>query len=513
MSTNYHSNNKRIVKNTAFLYIRMLLLMVISLFTSRVLLDKLGIEDYGVYNVIGGMTAMFTFFSSSLANATQRFLNVELGKNCIEKAKLVFQQHLTLYLLLALIVFIIAEPIGIWLIKNKLVIPEERITDAILVFQFTLLSLCSVFIGIVFNSEIVSHEDMKIYSYVGVAEGILKLVICYLISITEERRLLLYGLLIMLITFAVQIVYFLHCIKHYEECEVKLIWNKKLLKETTGIMGWNLFGTVVWMVNDNLLNLLLNMFFGPVVNAARAISYQINAALNNFTNNFYMAVRPQLMKNFSSGNIDYLKRLLYDSTRFSLYLLLIIGLPVIICIEEILSLWLKEVPNYTSSFSVLIICYSFICVAHSPLWDVCLASGKIKKYQIIGGLIFIMVFPISYILLKNGFPPSCVFYTMIIVRLIYYCVSIIIVSKIIGFTVYSYIRGIFGNILPVIVTVLPIVFFVNHHLPNSINFLFLRLFIPFIIIVGIIYALGINRNERIFLNKTMSKIKRKIWTT
>lgn len=339
------SNSKRIAKNTLFLYLRMGLLMFISLFTSRVLLDKLGVEDFGVYNVIGGMAAMFTFFSSSLANATQRFLNIELGQNNIAKAKQIFQQHFTLYLAIIIAVIIIAEPIGIWLIYNKLVIPADRLIAAVWVFQFTLLSLAATFVGIVFNSEIVSHEDMKIYSYIGIIEGVAKLLICYIISISDHNRLIFYGLLLLLVNLGIQGSYIRYCIKKYEECKIKLIWNVKLLKETTGIVGWNFIGTLVWMINDNCINLLLNMFFGPVVNAARAISYQINGALLNFTNNFFLSVRPQLMKSYAKGDLSYMNMLLFNSSRYSLFLLYVLAVPIIFCIDQILALWLRQYQN------------------------------------------------------------------------------------------------------------------------------------------------------------------------
>ena len=503
------SNSKRIAKNTLFLYLRMGLLMFISLFTSRVLLDKLGVEDFGVYNVIGGMAAMFTFFSSSLANATQRFLNIELGQNNIAKAKQIFQQHFTLYLAIIIAVIIIAEPIGIWLIYNKLVIPADRLIAAVLVFQFTLLSLAATFVGIVFNSEIVSHEDMKIYSYIGIIEGVAKLLICYIISVSDHNRLIFYGLLLLLVNLGIQGSYIRYCIKKYEECKIRLIWNVKLLKETTGIVGWNFIGTLVWMINDNCINLLLNMFFGPVVNAARAISYQINGALLNFTNNFFLSVRPQLMKSYAKGDLSYMNMLLFNSSRYSLYLLYVLAVPIIFCIDQILALWLKTVPEYTNIFSVLIICYSFICVVHAPLWDVALASGQIKRYQIVGSCIFLLVFPISYVFLKLGYPPTTVMYVMIGVRICFYIASVIIVQAIANYSLWNYFSKIFTPVVLAVVPSLVLHFIIKYYIPVSLVWMFIYIFFSILLNIVIIYIIGLNKSERAYiLNIVRKKISR-----
>lgn len=500
-----NSNSKRIAKNTLFLYVRMGMLMLISLYTSRVLLDKLGVEDFGIYNVIGGMAGMFTFFSSSLANATQRFLNIELGKECLDKARLIFQQHLTLYLVIIVCVVIIAEPIGLWLIYNKLVIPSDRLIAAVWVFQFTLISLCATFVGIVFNSEIVSHEDMKIYSYIGIIEGIAKLLICYIISISTSNRLIFYGFLLMLVSLCIQGTYIYFSLKKYQECKIKFIWNKKLLKETTGIVGWNLIGCAVWMINDSFMNLLLNMFFGPVVNAARAISYQINAALNNFTSNFFISLRPQLMKSYAKGEYEYLHTLLYNSTRYSIYLMLLISFPIIFCIHPILNLWLKVVPDYTASFSVLVLCISWVSIPKGPLWDLVLASGKLRNYQLVGSFVLLMAFPIAYVLLKMSFGATSVFYVLLVIRFIHYLVSVCMSKPIVGYSYKEYFSKIYPPILLVLVISLPIHYFFapffQQHIWAACSFIC----ISFIVNMLLIYLLGISKTEKEIVRNVIKK--------
>lgn len=372
-------------------------------------------------------------------------------------------------------------------------------------FQFTLLSLAASFVGIVFNSEIVSHEDMKIYSYIGIIEGVAKLLICYIISISDHNRLIFYGLLLLLVNLGIQGSYIRYCIKKYEECKIRLIWNVKLLKETTGIVGWNFIGTLVWMINDNFINLLLNMFFGPVVNAARAISYQINGALLNFTNNFFMSVRPQLMKSYAKGDWGFMNMLLFNSTKYSVYLLYVLAIPIIFCIDQILGVWLKTVPDFTNIFSVLIICYSFICVVHAPLWDVALASGNIKRYQVVGSCIFLLVFPISYVFLKLGYPPTIVFYVMIGVRICFYISSVIIVQSIANFSLWDYFYRIFTPVVVVVVPSLVLHFILKYYLPASLVWMFVFIFLSLLLNAIIIFSIGLNKSERAYIINIVRK--------
>lgn len=491
-----NSNSKRIAKNTFFLYIRMGMLMLITLYTSRVLLDKLGVQDFGIYNVIGGMAGMFTFFSSSLANATQRFLNIELGKGCIDNARLIFQQHFTLYLVIILGVVVVAEPVGLWLIYNKLVIPPDRLVAAIWVFQFALLSLCFTFVGIVFNSEIVSHEDMKVYSYIGVIEGLAKLLICYVIAISDHNRLIFYGFLLMLLTMSIQMTYAIFCFRKYVECKLGILWNKELLKNTAGIVGWNTYGCAVFMVNSTFMNILLNMFFGPIVNAARAISYQIDAALSNFTENFFTSLKPQLIKSYAKEDFSYIHTLVYNSTRYSLYMIFVCSIPVMFCIEPILNLWLKEVPEGTGLFSVLVLIISWITVPKNPLWILVLASGKMRKYQIWGSVILLMAFPVSYILLKMSYPAASVFYVLIVARLIHYLLSVYLVKPIAQYTMKEYFSRVYVPVLRVFVPSLIIHYILVDSFLRNLPLTFCFMFLSLIFNLILIYLCGISNSER-----------------
>lgn len=503
------TNSKRIAKNTIFLYIRMLFLMGITLFTSRVILDKLGIEDFGIYNVVGGLASMFIFFQSSLANATQRFLNIELGTGNINGANQVFCQHLILYTITSIIILLLGETIGLWFVYNKLNIPVERMNSAICVYQFTLISLCFTLLGIVFNSEIIAHEKMRIYSYIGIFEGCARLGIAYLISIISFDRLTTYGFLMMLISLIIQLSYALYCLKHFKECKIYYIWDRKLLKKTTSIIGWNTIGTAVYAVNDSGINILLNMFFGPMVNAARGISFQVNSALNNFSTNFFVSVRPQIVKSYAQGDNKYLLKLFYNSSKYSFFLLWLLCLPIVLCIDQLLGLWLNKVPQYTNIFTIWILFYSLINVLNNPVWSIALAAGKLKKYVTIGSGVFLMAFPISFFFLKLGYPPVSVFIILFCVRLTYLIVVLTIIKSYISYKYTDYFRYIIIPIFKVCIPSFALNYILKNIVPESIPYMFLFILISLIITFIFIWIFGLNNNEKEQIVKTIkTKIKK-----
>lgn len=482
----------------------MLFLMAITLFTSRVVLDKLGIEDYGIYNVVGGLATMFIFFQSSLANATQRFLNVELGKDNIKGANDVFCQHLILYLVVSVIIIFLGETIGLWFVYNKLTIPPERLTAAIWVYQFTLISLCITLMGIVFNSEIIAHEDMNIYSYVGIFEGCARLAIAYAISITPFDRLIVYGSLMLFVSLIVQSTYFIYSRKRYQECKLYYIWDKSLLKKTSSIVGWNTVGTAVYAINDSGVNILLNMFFGPVVNAARGISFQINSAVNNFTTNFFVSVRPQIVKSYAQGDNEYLLKLFYNSSKYSFFMLWMLSLPIMLCIDRILHLWLKEVPEYTNIFTIWILAYSLINVLNNPIWSIALAVGKLKKYIMIGSGVFLMVFPLAYVFLKSGASPVSVYVVLFFVRLCYLLVVLKIIKQYINYSYYDYFRNVIRPIFAVLSLSLLLNYAIKYLMPDTLILMFVFIAISIFVTGIIIWNVGITSQERVFVKAAIN---------
>ena len=499
------SKSKRIARNTLFLYMRMLFLMVVTLFTSRVLLDKLGIEDFGIYNVVGGLAVMFIFFRSSLSNATQRFLNVALGKGDADGAARVFAQHFTLYLAVSAAVVVVGETVGLWFVYNKLVIPPDRLSAAVWVYQFTLVSLCSTLVGIVYDSTIIAHEDMNVYSYVGIFEGLAKLGIAYAISISPFDRLVVYGLLLMLLALSIQCFYAVYCSRRYAECRIKLLWDRQLLKDTSSIVGWNTVGTAVYAVNDSGVNILLNLFFGPAVNAARAVSFQVSNAVNGFASNFFVSVRPQIVKSYASGDGEYLMKLFYNSSKFSFFLLWIFCLPLCFTIDPILHLWLTQVPEYTGTFTVWILAYSLVNVLNNPVWAVALAVGRLKRYISIGSGVFLMVFPLAYVALKCGASPVAVFAIMFFVRLCYLVVVLHIIKAYINLSFRRYFTDVVKPVASVVVVSLAAAYALHALLPASLPGTFVFIILAVVMVGFCICFLGLKATERSYVLNIIKK--------
>lgn len=487
----------------------MAVLMLISLFTARVLLDKLGVEDYGIYNVVGGLAGMFTFFSSSLTNASQRYLNIALGKNDVNAASQIVRQHFTLYLVICVVVVIAAETIGLWFVCNKLVIPPARLDAAIWVYQFWVVSLCAFLIGIIFDSQIIAHEDMNIYSYIGIYEGVSKLLICYMVSICSFDRLVMYGLLLLLVTLSVQAFYIIYCKLHYVETCLRLVWNKKMLRETSSLVGWNTVGTLVYAINDTGINILLNLFFGPVVNAARAISLQVSMALNNFSSNFFTAVRPQLTKSYAAKDWSYLFGLFYSSSKYSFFLLWIFALPISFCIDEILAIWLKDVPDYTGIFTILILVYSLINVLNNPIWTLALAVGNLKRYISVGSVVFLAIFPLSYLALKCGSSPIVVFVIMVVIRILYHIVVLRIIHSYIAYSYLEYMHKVVLPIFKVMLLSLLVAYCLKFVFVGSFVMTIVYCFFVCLLTCILIWQYGIDGKERAFvLNIIKSKVKK-----
>lgn len=503
------SNNQRIAKNTLFLYLRMLLVLGVSLYTSRVVLKTLGIEDFGIYNVIGGLATSFVFFSSSLSNATQRFLNFELGKRNIEKVQEIFNLNLLIYSIIAILVVIIAELVGIWLIANKLTIPTDRIDAAYWIFHVVIISLAITLIGTVFDSVLIARENMKIYAYMGIYDALGRLAIVFMLNWFSYDKLKLYALLLFFISLTAKCIPAILCIKKYPECKIKFYWNKELFINMFKFVGWNGFGTAVWAINEQGMNILLNIFFGPTVNAARGIASQVNSTINNFKNNFFVAVRPQIVKSYASGNYDYFIKLILCSSKYSFFLMWILCLPIILRVDYILQWWLGNVPSYTEAFIQWILVYSLVNVLTIPFWNAIQAIGKLQRYIMIGSSIYLMAFPISYFFLRLGYNPVITFQVLVIVRLLYLFVSILIIKQYIKLSMIDYLKTVIIPITLVCITSAPVMI--------GINTLFEHDFISLIIISSIcifitfvfIFHIGLNKVEKEFV---INKIKEFICT-
>ncbi|WP_304480254.1 MATE family efflux transporter [uncultured Duncaniella sp.] len=507
------SNNKRLAKNTAFLYLRMLIVMLISIYTVRVVLENLGIVNYGVYNVVGGISSAFIFFQSALTNATQRFLNFELGTKNTTRLGQIFNLSLEIYIIIAFIILAIGILLGKWFIINRLSIPTELISAACIVLYLTLISLVFSFISAVYEAVLISHENMKIYAYIGLFDAVAKLLVAYLIVITPFNRLISYAFLLTCCTIIPKIITIIYCKKHYIETSLKPYWNKILFKEIFSFSGWNIYGTAVWMINQQGINILLNLFFGPVVNAARGISFQVTNVINNFVNNFFTAVRPQIIKTYAAKEYSEFINLIFVSSRFSVYLIWLFFLPIFFRIDYILSIWLKAVPDYSAIFIRWVLIYMLIDSLNNPLWSAIQAVGKLKKTILYGSSFFLLVFPLSYIFLKIGFKPWIVYPILIAVRIIYLVVVFKILNTYILIDCKEYLRSVIFRLISVCVVSFITLLFINRMFNESFLSLCLVSAISVVINSAAILLIGLKDNERKIvidkLKNVINKIKAK----
>lgn len=400
------SNTQRIISNTIILYGRMLVTMLISLLTSRILLSALGIEDYGLYNVIGGFVALFGFLMSSMASATQRFLSYELGTGNAKALKDVFSMSLTIHLFIALVALVLAESFGLWFLNNHLQIPEGREVAANVVYQCVVASLCINIIIVPYSACVISHEKMSIYAAISILDVFLKLIIAYLLTISTIDKLCLYGFLLFIISVIELLIYRIICIHRFVETKYRFFLNKKLFFELFGFSGWTVLGQAAVVGSSQGTSVLINIFHSVVANASLGLANQVNGALNGLVSNFQMAYQPQITKSYASGDISFLNKLIFNASKISFFLLFIVALPIVFNIDWLLSIWLKEVPPLTNVFCVLFILASLFNSLGGPLWMCVFASGRIKYYQITVFTIYSIALIVIYILFKIGMGPT-----------------------------------------------------------------------------------------------------------
>lgn len=452
MSNQTSDNNKRIAKNTLLLYVRMLFTMAVSLFTSRVILNTLGVEDYGINNVVGGIVTMFSVLSGSLSASISRFITFELGKGNLQRLKTVFSTGVNIQLGMSLLVVILAEAVGIWFLNTKMNIPVERLNAANWVFQCAILTFVLNLLSVPYNAAIIAHEKMSAFAYISVVEVTLKLIIVYMLTISPFDRLKTYAVLLLLVGAIIRFIYGYYCKRHFEECTYHFILDKPVLKEMTGFAGWNFLGNGAYMLNTQGVNILMNLYFGVAVNAARGVATQVDAALKQFVNNFTTAVNPQITKSYAQGDLDYMHKLVCRSAKFSAFLMMFFAVPIILETNTILTIWLKTVPDYAVIFLQWIIISSFMdTVLANSLVTSMLATGKIKRYQIIVTTVGCLVFPLSWIAFKLGFEPQVGYILYFIIYAILLFVRLYLLKDMVKLPVMMYIREVLYKLAPVIV--------------------------------------------------------------
>ncbi len=499
-------NTKRIAKNTAMLYFRMLFTMLVTLYTSRVILNTLGVQDYGIYNIVGGVVYLFSVLSGSIGSATQRFLSFEIGRKDFEQLRKVFSLTVTIHVILALIIFALAETIGLWFLITQINIPSERIDAAQWVYQFSVFSFVLTILQIPYNASIIAHEDMKVYAYVSFLDVSLKLLVVFILSWLSFDKLKLYAGLLFVTFFIITFVYNRYCKRKFQEWKYSFYWNKTLFDTLMSYAGWNLFGAMAVVISNQGINILLNTFFGPVVNAARGIAYQVQGAVNSFVTNFQMAVNPQIVKSYASGDKSYMMKLIFQSSKYSFFLLFLLSLPILIETETILKIWLIIVPEFTVIFCRLVIVVALIDSFSGSLIASSGATGRVKKYQMVVGTILMLNLPISYVLLKIGYVPQVTMYISIMISCVALASRLYMLKSMINISIRAFFKNVIAIVIPIVTisSILPLG--VRYYMqPGWERLIFICILSIFSVFISI-YSLGLQNDERLFLKEKFKKL-------
>lgn len=491
------SDNKRIARNTLLLYFRMILTMLVSLYTSRIVLNTLGVVDFGINNVVGGVVVMFSFFNTAMSSSTQRFLSFELGVGSIKSIREVFSMSINVHLLIAILVLLLSETVGLWFLKTYIVIPEDRVGAAYWVYQCAVLSFAFTVIGVPYNASIIAYEKMSIFAYFSIFEVFLKLIIVFVLRYVTVDKLKLYSVLLLCITIITRLLYAIYCRLRLKGCQYVKVKNFELFKSLLSYAGWSLSENISIVSVNQGINFLLNIGFGPIINASRAIAIQVSSAVRFFVSNFQVAVNPQIVKRYAENEMMSMFELVFISSKLSYFVFFLIGLPICVEVERILILWLGVVPDYTVSFIRYVIIAQLIDTLSGSIVMAVQASGKIKMMQSIVGGVLLLVLPLSYYLIKLSNNPNIPFVVMVVFSIILLVVKLYISKKVIGLSVFSYYNEV---LVPVIKFSLPSLLLPLYLVFYNFDSIFFRLFL---IILSLFLAIlffsvfGLNKQQRV----------------
>lgn len=510
--SNTTENNKRIAKNTLLLYVRMFLLIFVQLYTVPIILKTLGVEDYGIYNVVGGVVTMFSFIGGSLASGSQRFIAFEIGRKNKKKLKEVFNTTITIYLVLALIALVLLEIGGYWFLNSRMNIPDNRMYAANWVFQLSIISFIINLISIPYNAVVIAHERMSIYAYVSILECVLKLAAAILLQYILFDHLIMYAILICSVSIIIRIRKKIYCIRNFEECQkYQFTWDSNKGKELLSYSGWNMIGAVALISRQQGLNIVINLFFGPLLNAAHSISQQINGVLTQFINNVYMSTRPQITKLYANNETEEMWSLVFHSSKLAFYLLMILSIPLILELDKILEIWLHNVPPYTVIIGRLMILSILIETLANQIISAYQAANKIKRYQIYSSTIILLNIPISYIFLRFQPTNPIIPYSISILLSILYVISIIWnAHKELKMNINKYIQSILVKIVIVYGITILFAWLSIQPIPSSFFRIIYTCCITLLISFLIIWLIGLDKSEKYFVNNIIKqKIRRK----
>lgn len=506
MSAN-SENSKRIAKNTLMLYARMLLLMVISLYTSRVILHALGVIDYGVYNVVGGFVGMFSVVSHSVSASISRFLTFELGRKENSRLSEVFAAAITIQLFISAIIVVLAETVGLWFLTNKMVIPPERMTAAYWVFHLSVATFALTLATMPYRAVIIAHERMSAFAYITIVDGVMKLVIAFAIQASPVDRLVFYAILMALVTVMLRAVYGWYCSRHFKECVYRLSHDRRLIGEMFSFAGWNYIGATAAVLRDQGGNVVINLFAGPAVNAARGVSMSVNRAVRGFVSNFMTALNPQITKSYASGDYDYMMRLLYQGARLSFYMLLLLSLPILLNTHYVLDLWLKRVPDHSVLFTQLVLVFTMSESISHPLITAQLATGRIRDYQLVVGGLQMLNFPLSYLFLRLGAIPETVMIVAIALSQLCFLSRLYMLRSMIRLRPFDYLYKVYFNVIGVTLFSMVLPGLLRLLLPEE-NFFhfFIITIVCLVSTILVILFVGCSASERKFVYSKVSKL-------
>ena len=504
------SNNKRIAKNTLLLYVRTLFIMLVTLYTSRVVLNTLGVSDYGIYNVVGGVVAMFGFINDSMSSATQRYITFALGKGDIADLRKIFSTALQIHVLIAALIVVLGETVGLWFMYTQMQIPADRMNAAFWVLQCSIVSSVVMIISVPYNADIIAHERMSAFAYISIIEAVLRLAIVYLLLAFSYDKLILYAFLTLAVQLLIRFCYSSYCNKHFPESKYRHVWDKFLFKEMTGFAGWGMFSSLSGILSGQGLNMLLNVFFGPVVNAARAVAVQVQNAILQFIGNFQMAINPQITKTYANGEMEDMHKLMFRSARFTFYLLFVVSLPVLFETNFILTVWLKTVPENTVIFLRIMICVSLLYPLSNPLIIANQATGQVRNFQFVSGLILLFILPVSYICLSFGLPAYSVFVVHFIMEFTTLFYRLRLLRSSINIRFIDYFKNVFFRVVLVVAISIIIPIAIYNYMGNTIIRFFLICIICILSVGLSAYTVGLSHNERLFIKSKAIYIFNKI---
>lgn len=505
MSTNSVADSRRVAKNTVILYCRMFFLMFISLFTSRVVLNTLGVTNFGVYNVVGGLVSMFSILSTSITNSISRFLTYEIGRGTTDRLNRVFCTSVNVMFFLCFVVVLAIEVIGIWFLNHKMDIPSDRMSAAHWVLQCSTLTFCFGLLSTPYNAAIVAHEKMSAFAYISILEAALRLVVVYMLYISSFDKLKTYAVLLLVVSILIRFIYASYSKRHFKECTYHLVHDRSLLKDMLGFAGWSFFGNTAWILNTQGVNMLINVFFGVTLNAARGIATQVEGAVMRFVDGFMTSLNPQITKTYAAGELGEMHKLICRGAKFSFFLVLFFALPICLETKLILTLWLKIVPDYSVAFVRLTFISTVCTLLGNTLVTAQYATGKIRKYQIVITICGLWVFPLTWLAFHFGLSPMYAYIIYAVVYFILIFVRIYLVKDLIHLPWQTYIKEVVLKTLFITCVSASLPFLVYGFMAESILRLIFVVLLSWISVVLSVYTLGVNSSEREYLMNIVRK--------